>query len=339
MRKNTNKFLFFAFVITILAGCASLPKADQSLINKYKTPVSVGEQETLIYVIRQDATTSALYPIWVSNNDKFVAELSRGSFVYFKVKAGINTVSLRQIGTPLGFMNVDMRTGETVFLFIDIKNGYSDFSKLFYELKSDIGKTIVMSYKEIKEVNLSEKSTDYLMGVMNPALYGMALMKNTSTEPEPDGIHATVTFLRPQNKQSFSQPLFPGIWSQNGFLGNIDYHKRFTVKLTSGKHVFLSNAKNNYSYMKADLLPGKKYYVIVDSSWFGTVFNPIKRNENNSKIKESITETSLVEVSIEMIDAKIRKRLDESMILAKQAIENMGKDDSTITVLDAKDGR
>ena len=337
MRKNTLKLIIFTFVISILTSCASLPKADLSLISKYKSPVSVGEQDTLIYVIRQSTMKGAIYSVWVANNENYVAELSSGQYAYFKVKSGINTVSVKMAGMTFSFKNVDVRPGETVFLFIDFSK---DFKEIFYEINNDIGKTLVMDYRESKPINKTEKTTDYLMGLYNPAIYGVNPMKEakTESEPEPDVANATVTFLRPQDKSGWTQPLIPGIWSNDRFIGNLDYHKRLTIKLAQGKYTFMTGTKFN-AFLKADIQAGKKYYIIVDSSWNGTIFVPVKKSEQNNNIQKNITKTSRVELSQDLIDVKIRKRIDETLSSVRLAIDNMGKEESDISVIEATDGR
>ena len=127
---NIKRSIIFGYLLLIsvlymlLAGCASIPKPDPVLISKYTLPVSMDEQETLIYVIRQENFVGAAQGLWVAYNDKFIADLSSGSYTYFKTKADLNTVNLRQMKTPVFFKNVDFRPGETVFLFFEYRQFY-----------------------------------------------------------------------------------------------------------------------------------------------------------------------------------------------------------------------
>ena len=74
-------------------------------------------------MIRQDTVLGAAQGLWVACNDRYIADLSAGSYTYFKTKADINTINLRQMQIPIFFKNVDFRPGETVFLFLEYAKG------------------------------------------------------------------------------------------------------------------------------------------------------------------------------------------------------------------------
>ena len=159
--------------------------------------------------------------------------MSAGSYTYFKTKADINTINLRQMQIPIFFKNVDFRPGETVFLFLE-------YAKGFYEVDKDVGKTMVMQYNKIEEANNPEKNVDYVIGLMNPGIVDLRLMKETAAVPEPDANHGTVTFLR---LQDFGAAFPIGIWNQDGFLGDIQGQSQFTVRLWPGEHFFIANSR------------------------------------------------------------------------------------------------
>jgi len=104
-------------------NCSSIPKADPTLVGQYKSPISIGEQETLIFVIRQDTVLGAAQGLWVACNDRYIADLSAGSYTYFKTKADINTINLRQMQIPIFFKNVDFCPGEKVFALLSMPKG------------------------------------------------------------------------------------------------------------------------------------------------------------------------------------------------------------------------
>lgn len=340
MSKNhTPAQLIFGFVlISILSlffqGCASIPKADPVLVSKYTLPVSIDKQETLIYVIRQENFVGAAQGLWVACNDKYIADLSSGSYTYFKMKADINTVNLRQMKTPVFFKNVDFRPGETVFL-------YFEYGKGLYEIDKDVGKTIVMQYKKIEDASNPDKSIDFEMGLMNPGFLGLPLMKESKENIEPDANNATVTFIR---SQSFAENLSFGIWNQQGLLGNLKGKTHFVSKLSSGKHVFVANGYyGNYYLVNAELAAGKKYYVMVEVSmgWMAPNlhFFPVKNDIEPNEIQEKMNQSMRMAIDTNVIDAKIKKRLDAALPLVQRTIDNMKKGNLEAPSLEPKDGR
>jgi len=99
---------------------------------------------------------------------------------------------------------------------------------------------MVMQYNKIEEANNPEKNVDYVIGLMNPGIVDLRLMKETAAVPEPDANHGTVTFLRPQD---FGAAFPIGIWNQDGFLGDIQGQSQFTVRLWPGEHLFIANSR------------------------------------------------------------------------------------------------
>ncbi len=326
--------LVFLGLYGLLTGCASIPKPDPVLVSKYTSPVSLDEQETLVFVIRQETILGAAQGLWVACNDKYVADLSSGSYTYFKTKADINTINLRQMKTPVFFKNVDFRPGETVFL-------YFEYAKGFYEIERDAGKTIVMQYKKIEDSNNPDKSTDFEMGLMNPGFVNLPLMKESTANIEPDANNATVTFIR---SQSYAENLSFGIWNQQGFLGNLKGKSYFITKLPPGKHVFVANGYyGNYHVVNAELAAGKKYYVLAEVSmgWMTPNLSliPVKDDIKLDDIQGKMNQSKKMEMDINAIDVKIKKRLDAGLPLVQRAIDNMNKGNQEVKVLDSKFGR
>ena len=118
-----GRFTVLAIVVSALtmAGCASSVKVNPKLVEQYQPAVSVGDQETLIYIIRQNAFAGSAQQLWVACNENYIAQIHAGDYCYFKAPAGLNTINLRQMQIPFGFYRVDNRPGETVFLYFELK--------------------------------------------------------------------------------------------------------------------------------------------------------------------------------------------------------------------------
>lgn len=331
-RLYVHIFLIIISYFFIIGCASSIPKADPVLISQYKPPLEINNQETLIFVIRQDTGYGAAYGLWVACNDRYIAELYAGSYTFFKTKAELNTINLRQMKMLISSQKVDFRPGETVFLFFN----YNQNS--FYEIDKDLGKTMVMKYQKIEDEKNSEKNTDFETGLMNPGLVGLKLMKWTTFDLKPDENHATVTFLRPQY---FGAGYPIGIWNQDGFLGDIRDQAQFTVKLKPGKHYFIANSRY-YNVIKADLSAGKKYYIVVEAyGWpqMNIRFLPLKANVKSDEIQEWIKQSSSKTECVIQSDSKIQKRIAAARPLISRTIEEVksGKLDSLS--ISAADGR
>jgi hypothetical protein len=330
------RFVFICIFISVsfqlIVGCVSIPKADPVLVSQYKAPIDIGEQETLIFVIRQDIFRGSAQGLWVACNDRYIADLSAGSYTYFKTRADINTVNLRQMQVPIFFRSVDFRPGETVFFYLE-------YGKGFYEVDKDLGKTMVMQYNKIENANNPEKNVDYVIGLMNPGLVDLKLMKETAAVPEPDANHATVTFLRPQDLGA----AFPiGIWNQDGFLGDIRGRSQFTVKLQPGEQFFIANSRF-YNALKADLSAGKKYYIIVETSrgWsqMNISFLPVKADIEQNKIREWMNQSAKNTECTIPADSKIQKRIAAALPLVSRTIDDVKSGKLQAPSLAATDGR
>ncbi len=334
-QKNVRIFILaiIALLILIFSGCASTPKINPELVKKYQSPVSIGEKETLIYVIRQNTFVGAAQHLWVGCNDQYIAELGAGEYCYFKVPAALNTINLRQMQIPLAFYRVDFRPSEIIFLYFEYTKG------LISEIDKDLGMSIVMSFEEAKKYDGPDKNTDFEIGLMNPDYVNIGLMKESATTPKLDKKYALVSFIRPQ---SFAQVLAFGIWNQDGFLGSLKGKNYFTVKLSPGKHTFIANSRY-YSALKAHLEAGKHYYVLVEASMGWAQANidllPVKNEIKQSEIQEWMDKSVRIEMDKSAIDENIKNRLEAAMPLVGKTITNIEKGELEADLLEGKDGR
>jgi hypothetical protein len=319
-------------MLMLLIGCAATPKVDPKLISQYQAPVPIGEEETLIYVIRQNTMLGAAQHLWVACNDRYYANLMAGQYCCFKVPAGVNTVNMRQMQVPFGFYRVDFRPEETVFLYFEMTKGKVT------EVDADLGKTIVMKFKKAKDVN-PEENTDVAMGLMNPGFVNLPLMKDATMVLEPAAGTATVTFIR---SQGFAKEMAFGIWNQDRFLGSLTGKSCFAVELPAGDHTFVANSRY-HAGLKAELEAGKRYYVLVEASmgWSqaNLDFSPVQSDVAQSKIDSWIGACAQLELDTAAIDDLIRKRLDAAFPYVQDAVAKVQSGEIEAPLLAAADGR
>jgi hypothetical protein len=77
---------------------------------------------------------------------------------------------------------------------------------------------------------------------------------------EPPQGSAIVTFIR---ATQFGGLIDFGIWDGDQFIGVIEPHKFIQYIARPGEHIFLARAEN-WSYVKANLEAGKKYYILTN---------------------------------------------------------------------------
>jgi len=337
--------MLLAFVL--LSGCK--PTVDLKLVQQYQPPVNIEEDETLIYVIRKDTSMGMMQHLWVVSNDEYIANLDAGTYCYFKVPATVNTISLRQMRQNFAYQQVDFRPGETVFYYFDIQK---NLENCFYELESDLGKTLIMSLEEGKRYEGNDSNTYFEMGATNPGLVYPLLTKESTNIPEPDSNNAVITFIRYYNfdDRSFGsyEEKFPfGIWSQSGLLGNLKAQNTFSVKIPEGKHSFTSLAEQGFaSILKADLKSGMHYYVLVEVVLGGhglgglsINLSPIKNDVTQTELQKWIDSTKRVELNESAITANIQKRLSAALPYIDKVIKNDETETVKIAYLKQEDGR
>lgn len=120
------------------------------------------------------------------------------------------------------------------------------------------------------------------------AVFGLALLQGcASVSMQPTTLITTVpadkslvTFVRPS--------VFAGdgvgvdIWDGEHYLGGLNAGTLVQYLTTPGEHLFLANTEN-WSYAKADLQPGKKYYIkanIFPGIMYGRVALGVPKNDD-----------------------------------------------------------
>jgi hypothetical protein len=271
----------------------------------------------MIYVIRTSSLHGAARTVWVACNDQYIAKLQSGSYYYFKVPAGINTVNIEQSGISLVYHQVDNRGGETVFLQLEYTKG-----KLV-EIPKNQGITLVMKYKEGSKYSGGEKSDQYQKALLNPGFVGLELMKSADADSSdhPSGA-AWITFIR---NLSYAKDVPFSIWSKEGWIGDLNGESYFRTKVQPGRHLFFCYS-GNWKALEIKAEAGKHYFVqvTVDSGWQAAnlQFKPIYK-EQNHYLQTWIKGSREVTPNEAAIDSAVRGRLDLSMPLIEKAMKKV----------------
>lgn len=304
-----------ALAAQLLWGCASTTRVDEALVAKYQPPATPNDHETMIYVIRPSSFVGAARNVWVSCNDQYIAKLYSGSYCFFKVPAGLNTINIEQSGISLSYHQVDNRKGETVFLKLEYTKGH------LMEVPRDLGITLVMQNKQGEKYEGSDKSDQYKTALLNPGFVGLDLMKTAATDSSdhPEGA-ASITFFR---NQSLAEDVPFGVWSREGWLGDLKGNAYFKIKPQPGKHLFFCNA-GSWSVCEINVEPGKQYFVRVqvERGWHepDIKFIPVEQNHELNALIKASQEVTPSEVAI---NAAVRSRLDAAAPLIEEAMKNL----------------
>ena len=97
MKELQNRGLLYILILATfaLSGCgAANLTADLELNKGFNAPVSPGEGETVVYVIRQPSMLGAARGLYVGLNDKLIKNIGSGRHCYFVIKDGVNTLNL-----------------------------------------------------------------------------------------------------------------------------------------------------------------------------------------------------------------------------------------------------
>ena len=85
-----------------------------------------------------------------------------------------------------------------------------------------------------------------------------APMRDTQFQSNTDASHALVTFVRESVWMGDGIHLY--LWDGDTFIGTLSAGTLVQYKAAPGPHIFMANSEN-WSYVKADLKPGKHYVI------------------------------------------------------------------------------
>ncbi len=317
----------------MFSGCAGKLTANKTLIEQFTPPVIPEKNETLVYVIRQSSMLGAARGLYVGINDKVVADLYSGTYCYFKINDGINTLNLEQGTIPFSYYRLANRPGKTVYLYFEMTSG-----KLS-EITEDLGITAIMKSQMAKDIGKPKNNKGYLSALINPGFLNLYLMKETTDKTNPDTENANITFIRPQ---SYAKDMAFGIWNESKFLGNLKGETYFQIKVPAGKHNFFGKSEH-FSVLKADVEAGKNYYIQVAANmgWSQAHVKllPIKSDKEQNEIQKWLTNSKKVTIDETAIDPQVKKRLNLALPHIKTALNNVDKGKAEARYLRKSDGR
>jgi len=293
----------------------------------------VMEGDTQIYVFRQKAMLGAMMTVSVGVNDRLVAQLKSSSYCMFKEKAGPITVNILQANMPIASVAVDQRPGELVFLSLDYKRG------TLTEITRSSGLDLLKKYKEMPNLTIPKPNPAYVVGLMNPGSIDQSLMKTSEVLLQPDADHAVITFVGDYKK---FQTIPVGIWTENKFLGSLNGHSLFQIKVAPGKHMFFGKYEH-WSVLEAQVEAGKNYYaqVTISRGWTQAHVRiiPVKQDFEQSVIDNWMRYSEWLVFDEQNLKSPIKERMEAAVPFIEKAIEQVQANLQETRVLNVADSR
>lgn len=110
----------YIFLLLLLSGCGNTFNVRQVVFSEPSPP---NQNETLIYVFRENSSFAGLRKFSIICNDTIMGVLTPGTFCNFKVKSGENEIVAYMSPSPLMHYRVQDRPGDNAYLFCKV--GYS----------------------------------------------------------------------------------------------------------------------------------------------------------------------------------------------------------------------
>jgi len=166
---------------------------------------------------------------------------------------------------------------------------------------------------------------------------GSSMMIKAKPMAVPENNDVVVTFIRPS---VFGGAIKFGLWDSENFIGILTAKSYVQYKTHPGEHLFIARAEN-WSYVKANLEPGKQYFIlgkVFPGVWKARVaLDPVNKNDNISQKQidnwlNGLTSTAVIP---EKADSYAKPRLSHM----KAAIEKFKAGDVKYIELKAEDNR
>lgn len=181
--------------------------SDQSSQEAEVPAVSGGDQETMLYLIRERKFVGGARGVWVAANDKVVADLDSGTHVLLGLKPGLNTINIVQGKAGFAYTTIDHRAGDTAYLVMDYKAG------TLTEVPPDQGAALVKATKEKTALAEPRHNDGYDNLLINPALLGFGMIAENVQPIAPDEQSAVISFYRPAR---LIAPIPFSVWNKEG---------------------------------------------------------------------------------------------------------------------------
>ena len=336
--KNTEKrfasalfYMLLLLGVMMITGCATTLKVDSKLNELFVPDLGPGENETVVYVIRQSTMLGAARGLYVGVNDKLLYNIGSGENCCFILKKGINTINLEQT-VPFGYYRLDNRSEKFIFLYYEMTSGK------FTELGEDLGKTVVMKTQHVHSI-YPKKNIGYETAMVNPDFVGLDLMQPARQPIEPDDRRAVVTFIRPQ---TLIKQVGFGIWGPDGYLGSLKGQTYFQVKLSPGRYEFVGKSEH-YSVVEAELESDKNYYVQVAAGmgWSQAHLKllPVTEETKDDELHQWIQTSTAMTLNAMANEDVIKSRLAKAKPLIENAVQKVKNGVAESRILKISDGR
>jgi len=322
---KTNQYIsvfLVAAALLLVSGCSTTYKVDQDLVKQFKPTSNPTAEQTFVYVIRGSSAVGGMRGMWIAANDKVVADLSSGTHALLKLDAGINSIHAVQALAGFGYIAVDNKPGETVFLRINYTTAKME------KLDRELGITMVMETDEAKELTETRHNTAYDNLLINPSVLGFKIMTETASTIEPDENTAVINFIR---AETLGSEIPFDLWSEQGFVGSTKGSTYFQVRVNPGEHTFLAFSER-YSALKANVEAGREYFaeVDIDMGWNQAHIQiiPMSTTEDAKQIAKWRSNAKLIALDPTVLASdEFSQRIELALDLVNEKIEQvkMGK--------------
>lgn len=261
-RKSGASFfqLLQVLILSVLiSGCgANVKKADLKLIKEFDEP-KVAADKTGVYVIRSSDFRGGGSKIWVAANDSVVAKIPNGNHIYLELDAGVNTINFIYGKTGFGYVAVDNKPGEVVYIYCEQTTWTAKI------IDRDLGQTRVMKSSEHELLEEKRKNDGYDNQMVNIGFLDYPIMIDSTESVTPDEDHAVIRFYRPGNRTADTSY---DIWDQNGYICSTKGGTYVSLKLKPGHYTFFALSEQ-YAILDADLEANKEYAstMLVAPGW------------------------------------------------------------------------
>ena len=122
---KTSLILLAPLIGLLLTGCSGNSYLMKQV--SYSEPAKPGQDETLVYILRENSFFGGGRKFAIIANDTVVGVLMPKDFTYFKLQSGENEIVAYMSPSPLMHYRVQGRAGESVFLYCRMGYGSGIF--------------------------------------------------------------------------------------------------------------------------------------------------------------------------------------------------------------------
>ncbi len=245
--------------------------------------------------------------------------LSSGTYALCKSNKEINTVSITQKQYPFLYEKIDVKYGETIFLYDDFGFGRHTLKTI----DNDLGMTMVMDAQEkglLYEDEYTEKSIlkyDYghQIALMNPYIVGIDILKHENSPNILEANKSRIIFFRHEDNLQRAT-----IWSKDSLLGSLGNDGYLVVDVEPGLHSFFTKYAA-WGILDVKAKAGETYYIDVDNIWgWNEVYTKLKPTKDIPDLSKFIR----VSIDKSKITPLIQKRLDAALLYIKEISKDRG---------------